>query len=65
MNCKDCKFWKQITNHTTIVNTGECTELVYHIEIDLSLGWEGGYVESVNTEGDFGCLKFEKDETEV
>ena len=67
MNCKDCKFWKQTTNYNSdaVADAGDCTELHYHLEIELHLGWEGGYVQSIETDGDFGCVKFEKDETEV
>ena len=57
-NCKTCKFWKQNSNwnYEGAVNSGYCSELNDKITIYLQLGWEGGYVDKIETEEDFGCV---------
>jgi len=51
MNCCDtCKHWKP-----TGIYFGLCPVLIGELEIELKTGWDGGYVESIETENTFGC----------
>lgn len=64
MKCKTCKFWKQTTNYENVLNEGVCSELPKKITTNLVLGWDGGYVESIETEEDFGCNLHQQDLSE-
>jgi hypothetical protein len=59
--CSACKFWKQTTNYEHSTNDGICNKLnsTDKVTINLHLGWEGGYVNTVETEEDFYCHLFE------
>jgi len=56
--CLTCKFWEQNTfyDYEGAVNDGVCSELNSEIDIQLRLGWEGGYVNSIETKSTFGCV---------
>ena len=56
--CKTCRFWQQATNYESIPNSGLCHEIYNsdQLSINLLTGWEGGYVDSVETEETFGCV---------
>ena len=58
--CLTCKHWEQKTFYTyeNAKNTGRCKELNTsdYIEIELHTGWDGGYVDEIRTESDFGCV---------
>ena len=60
--CLDCKFWKQISNYEHAINDGNCSKLdrTDKLIINLHLGWEGGYVNDIETDEDFGCRLFER-----
>ena len=62
--CKTCKYWNQNTfyEYDGAVNDGTCPELNGEIFISLQLGWEGGYVDYIETQGDFGCILHKKKE---
>jgi hypothetical protein len=49
-----CKHWQY-----TDISYGKCSKIREKNEIDLTLGWEGGYVNYIETEADFGCNQFE------
>lgn len=56
--CKTCKYWEQNTSwdYEGAVNDGFCRELLGEIICDVEAGWDGGYVKTVETTGDFGCI---------
>jgi hypothetical protein len=62
--CKTCKHWTQISNwkYDNAIQQGICKGILgsVKVEINLRLGWEGGYVESIETDEDFGCALYEK-----
>ena len=53
--CSNCKYWKE-----TIYDYGICSKIGEKLEIDLILGWDGGHVNFIETENDFGCNQFEE-----
>jgi hypothetical protein len=59
--CKTCKFWTQCSNwqYEGALNTGKCNELKGsdRFEIELHTGWDGGYVDYIETREDFGCTE--------
>ncbi|MGB6406632.1 MAG: hypothetical protein WBF39_04100 [Planococcus donghaensis] len=55
--CDACKYWKYNGNE---YNMGECSKIQEKIEIELELGWDGGCVDYIETEADFGCNLFEE-----
>lgn len=58
--CSLCKFWKQTTFNEYSVNDGKCEQLnrTDKVTINLHLGWEGGYVNDIETDADFYCALF-------
>ena len=64
--CKTCKHWAQTTDwkYNGAINEGKCDELNHSdkVTIYLQTGWDGGYVDYVETEEDFGCVKHEMKE---
>ena len=58
--CSLCKFWKQTTFYEHSVNEGDCDKLnkTDKVSINLHLGWDGGYVNDIETEADFYCALF-------
>lgn len=63
--CKTCKYWKQTTDwkYDGAINDGKCTNLPgSKMTINLQTGWEGGYVDYIETEDDFGCVLHETKE---
>ena len=59
--CKDCEHWEQTTfyDYDGVVNDGKCKKIREKIDISIHYGWDGGYVNYLETEGDFGCNLFE------
>jgi hypothetical protein len=69
INCRDCKHWKgnrHKDKHLPLLpvdeefRMGECTRLIHSLDIDLIVGWEGGYVRTIHTPASFGCVLAEK-----
>jgi len=61
--CKTCKHWSQSTNwdYKGAINDGICLRLPGDkMIIKLRTGWDGGYVDLIETEEDFGCTLHEK-----
>lgn len=56
--CLTCKHWTQNTfyYYEGDENDGFCSELSTEIEIELKTGWEGGYVDKIETKSSFGCV---------
>ncbi len=60
--CKTCKFWTNRTNYEHgDFNEGTCSKMrddgmVY---VELHTGWDGGYVERIDTDEKFGCVLHE------
>lgn len=50
--CSSCKFWNQESNY----DYGKCKKVREGIDIIVHYGWEGGYVEYVETDATFGCV---------
>lgn len=55
--CSTCKFWTQNTfyDYEGAENDGFCSELGTEIDIELVTGWDGGYVDKIETKNTFGC----------
>ena len=63
--CKTCKHWTQRTQYEHIPNEGTCCPgvLTYEmVTIELHTGWDGGYVEKIETNEKFGCVLHEVQE---
>lgn len=58
--CDVCKHWKY-----TCYSMGECEKIKEKINIDLVTGWDGGYVDAIETDADFACNQFEEIEGTV
>ena len=56
--CSTCKFWEQNTfyDYEGAENDGFCSELGSELTIELKTGWDGGYVDSIETKSTFGCV---------
>ena len=56
--CKSCYFWTPTTNYDykDAVNDGICSELNGEIHIQIRAGWNGGYVDYIETQDTFGCI---------
>lgn len=61
LRCKTCAHWTQRTNwdYEGAINSGKCSELrgSDQLQIELHTGWDGGYVDYVETEETFGCTE--------
>ena len=61
LRCKTCEHWKPTTfyDYPGAVNDGKCNELKrsMKMEIELKTGWDGGYVDYIETTSDFGCTE--------
>lgn len=58
--CLTCKHWKQTTDwkYDGAVNSGKCKEHPSDkLAVELHTGWDGGYVDYIETEGNFGCTE--------
>lgn len=51
--CGNCAHWKP-----SVYDFGKCSEIGDALEIEVIAGWDGGYVEAIETEKDFGCNRF-------
>jgi hypothetical protein len=58
LRCCTCKHWKQNTfyDYEGAVNDGFCSEIGSELIIELKTGWDGGYVDSIETKSTFGCV---------
>ena len=61
LRCKTCEHWKQTTHweYDGAVNSGKCWGLKGsdQLQIELHTGWDGGYVDYIETEETFGCTE--------
>lgn len=55
--CLSCKFWTKKTQYDW-QTSGLCSELKGNdlITIDIKTGWDGGYVDEIETDPNFGCV---------
>ncbi len=55
--CSTCKFWTKQTQSSWQTN-GICTGLRNDdmVEIEIKTGWDGGYVDFIETDPNFGCV---------
>ena len=64
--CKTCKHWYQTTNweYDNAINQGRCRGIAPgdKVTIELKTGWDGGYVDYIETDDDFGCTLHETKE---
>ena len=69
IKCKDCEHWKPTENKIYVgpkydleKTIGICSELNYSecVDINISAGWDGGYVEKITTTENFFCAAFKK-----
>ena len=58
--CNTCKYWLKNIKYDWQTD-GKCSELRCSdkITIELKTGWDGGYVDYIETEPDFGCVLHE------
>ena len=56
--CSTCIHWKQNTfyDYEGAENDGFCYEIGSEITIELKTGWDGGYVDYIETKSTFGCI---------
>lgn len=58
VRCCNCKHWEEYRNG---FGFGTCKDnLGEKVSIELITGWEGGYVDSIETESDFFCANFKE-----
>ena len=53
--CKTCSHWLEEE-----FDSGECKQIRRGLDITVKAGWDGGYVEKVETEADFECSLWDK-----
>ena len=53
--CKTCSHWLEEE-----FDSGECKQIRRGLDITVKAGWDGGYVEKVETEAYFECSFWEK-----
>lgn len=51
--CGNCTHWKP-----TVREYGICGRLGESLEIEVIAGWDGGYVNVIESERGFGCVLF-------
>lgn len=56
--CSTCYFWDQTSffNYENVVNSGTCRELKMKIDFIYFPERIDGFVDKIETEGDFGCV---------
>ena len=61
-HCVTCKHWNATTHYEypNAINDGVCPALKSELDILLHLGWDGGYVEVIETRSNFGCVLHEE-----
>jgi hypothetical protein len=55
--CKNCNYWSY-TGYTF----GTCDKISESLCIEIVSGFDGGYVNNIETDCDFGCNLFEEKE---
>ena len=65
MRCRDCKHWTRLKDSDKFLpedEIGECTGLMLtgDVEIEIKAGYDGGYINSIETNRDFFCKNFNK-----
>jgi hypothetical protein len=48
--CNNCTHWEP-----TVYGLGKCSIIKQNIEVELVTGWDGGYVDYIETDSEFGC----------
>lgn len=51
--CSSCKYWEREKDY---YDFGVCKKVIHGMDIILHTGWDGGYVESIETLENFGCV---------
>jgi len=61
IRCDMCKFWKKNVRFEWM-NSGICDQLRKSdkVMIEIKTGWDGGYVDYLETDSDFGCVLYEE-----
>jgi 8-oxo-dGTP diphosphatase len=56
-NCNTCAHWDRNDSLFHNGRTGRCSEIhcADEVDIDVHYGWDGGYINYVDTAKDFGC----------
>lgn len=61
--CKSCKHWTRTKESDCYLpedEAGVCAGLTSsRIDIELKTGWDGGYIDTIETNHDFLCANFE------
>lgn len=55
--CENCVFYV-IREDAPSWETGKCAQLRLYMHIEIKAGWNGGYVEYIEPDRDFGCNKW-------
>lgn len=60
--CHTCRHWQadEFRSLPPEQRSGVCDVIRKTLDFSLRVGWDGGYVEEVETPGDFGCVKHEE-----
>ena len=63
MKCSECKHWKRLDISDQWLpedEAGTCDGLLNDkVDIELKTGWDGGYIDSIETKHDFFCANHE------
>ena len=57
-NCTNCKNWTP--TKYGFGQHGVCSVIKDKIDVDITYGWDGGYINHIETEANFGCNQFEE-----
>lgn len=61
MRCRDCEHWEPSDCNRQFLpddHIGVCKEIEDKIEVTLRTGWDGGYVDYIETNCNFFCAEF-------
>jgi len=67
--CKTCRHWRGVIPDDYPAESakedfisGVCDEIKWAVECNVRAGWDGGYVESIETPANFGCNQWKAKE---
>lgn len=62
MKCNECKHYERLKESDSYLpedEEGECAEIASQIDIEVTAGFNGGYVSKIEVKHDFFCAAFE------
>jgi hypothetical protein len=66
--CRDCRHWRCNSGSSSLDELprdkapedgwifGKCSRIRDGIEVNIDVGWDGGSVNSIETDANFGCI---------